>query len=130
LEALVHAGEGIVEAWPLAAAASGSPALRREVAGWRPKLAAGQTPAEILRTSAPFPETFTNLYSSGEISGSLDVTLKRLTRYYLDEGSRNIQMAARIGPGIAYALVALYIAWRVISFYMGYFQQVNDVMGG
>lgn len=130
LEALISAGENIVEAWPLAAAASGSPALRREVLSWRPALAAGQTPAEILRTSAPFPETFANLYSSGEISGSLDGTLNRLSKYYLDEGSRNIGMAARIGPAIAYALVALYIAWRVISFWLGYFQQVNDVIGG
>ena len=130
LEALINAGEGIVEAWPLAAAASGSPALRREVSSWRPALAAGRTPAEILQTSPPFPETFANLYSSGEISGSLDVTLKRLSKYYLDEGSRNIRMAARIGPGIAYGLVALYIAWRVISFWLGYFQQVNDVISG
>jgi len=130
LEALINAGENITEAWPMAAAASGSPALRREVANWPPRLAVGETPAEILASSRVFPDTFTHLYSSGEISGSLDVTLKRLTKYYLEEGSRNVRMAARVGPGLVYAVVALYIAWRVISFYLGYFQQLNNVMGG
>jgi len=35
LEALINAGVTILEAWPLAAAASGSPALMREVNAWR-----------------------------------------------------------------------------------------------
>jgi len=129
LEALIVAGESIIVAWPLAAEASGSPALQREVASWGGQFAIGRTPAEVLRESPRFPETFANLYASGEISGSLDVTLQRLARYYLDEGSRNIRMAARVGPGIVYGLIALYIAWKVISFWQGYFQQVNDVIG-
>jgi type IV pilus assembly protein PilC len=130
LEALINAGENIVTAWPLAAAASGSPAMQREVRSWLPQLEIGRTPAEILQTSASFPEMFANLYSSGEISGSLDVTLKRLSIYYLDSGSRNIRLAARVGPGIIYGLVMLYIAWRVISFWLGYFQNVSNVIDG
>ena len=32
-------------------------------------------------------------------------------------------------PQIVYfAAVAIYVAFRVIGFYMGYFQQINDVM--
>ena len=130
LEALINCGETILEAWPLAAAASGSPALVREVDSWRPQLARGRTPAEVLRDSRVFPEMFANLYSSGEISGSLDETLRRLHRYYADEGSRDLHSAARIFPGILYALVAAYIAWQVISFYTGYFNQIGNVMDG
>ena len=130
LEALINCGETILEAWPLAAAASGSPALVREVDSWRPQLVRGRTPAEVLRDSRVFPEMFANLYSSGEISGSLDETLRRLHRYYADEGSRDLHSAARIFPGILYALVAAYIAWQVISFYTGYFNQIGNVMDG
>lgn len=130
LEALINCGETILEAWPLAAAASGSPALVREVDSWRPQLARGRTPAEVLRDSGVFPEMFANLYTSGEISGSLDETLRRLHRYYADEGSRDLHSAARIFPGILYALVAAYIAWQVIHFYLGYFNQLNQVMDG
>src|SRR5260370_31379492 len=36
LEALINAGVTIIEAWDMAAAASGSPAIQRAVADWRP----------------------------------------------------------------------------------------------
>src|SRR5262249_37194969 len=49
LEALLNAGVNIIEAWELAANASGSPALRRTVHRWRPRLEAGETPAELLK---------------------------------------------------------------------------------
>lgn len=130
LEALINAGETIHEAWPLAAAASGSPALQREVAAWRPQLALGRTPAEVMRDSAVFPEMFANLYHSGEVSGSLDESLRRVSHYYADEGSRHLHTAARVWPGVLYAIVAGYIAWKVISFYSGYFNQINQVMDG
>ena len=51
LEALLSAGVTIIEAWELAATASGSPALRRTVLGWRPQVNGGQTPAEAVRAS-------------------------------------------------------------------------------
>jgi len=130
LEALINCGETILEAWPLAAAASGSPALVREVDSWRPQFALERTPAEALQSSHVFPEMFANLYTSGEISGSLDETLRRLHRYYADEGSRDLHSAARIFPGIIYGLVAGYIAWQVIKFWTGYFNQINQVIDG
>lgn len=130
LEAMVNAGESIIEAWPLAAAASGSPALEREIRSWRPQFVRGRTPAEVLRDSSAFPDMFSNLYTSGEVSGSIDVTLRRLHKYYADEGSRDLHSAARIFPGIIYGLVAAYIAWQVIQFWTGYFNQINQVVGG
>lgn len=130
LEALISAGETIHEAWPLAAGASGSPALQREVASWQPRLAAGSTPAELLQGANVFPEMFSNLYSTGEISGKLDETLTRLHRYYADEGSRHLHAAAKWAPSIVYGFIAAYIAWRVIQFWTGYFNQINQVMDG
>src|SRR5208337_2280457 len=78
LEALISAGVNIFEAWDVAATASGSPALRRAVAAWRPKVTAGQMPSEAVRQCRLFPETFANLYASGEISGKLDESLRNL----------------------------------------------------
>src|SRR5882724_1309561 len=82
LEALLGAGVTVIEAWELAAAASGSLALVRAVAAWRPRVVAGETPAEAVGASAQFPELFANLYRSGEISGQLDESLQRLHVYY------------------------------------------------
>ena len=65
LEALINSGVRIIEAWELAATASGSPALYRTVMSWKPELEAGRTPSEMVSQSRQFPEVFANLYHSG-----------------------------------------------------------------
>ncbi len=129
LEALLNAGVNIIAAWELAAKVSGSPALRRAVTAWKPDVLAGQTPSEALTASGVFPDLFDNQYHSGEISGKLDETLKRLRQYYQDEGTRKIQIVSQWVPRLIYLIVALFIAFKIVSFYSGYFQQVNQIMG-
>jgi len=127
LEALISAGVNIVQAWDLAATASGSPALRRTVENWKPQVEAGRTPAEIIRDCRIFPEMFANLYASGEVSGKLDETLRRLYAHYQEEGTRKLYAFAQWMPRLLYLLVAGIIAYKVVSFYLGYFQQINDM---
>ena len=129
LEALLSAGVTIVEAWELAATASGSPALRRTVLGWRPLVDGGQTPAEAVSASGRFPELFASQYATGEISGKLDDTLLRLRGYYQEEGSRKLQAFSRWTPRAIYFCVVLMIAYRIIAFYTGYFNMVRDAGG-
>jgi type II secretory pathway component PulF len=121
LEGLISAGVSIIEAWELAAAASGSPALRRTVFGWRPNVLAGQTPAEMVRTSGAFPDLFASLYNSGEVSGQLDETLRRLYRHYQEEGSRKLQAVAQWTPRLIYIGLLLGIAYYVVSFWTNYY---------
>ena len=130
LEALISAGVTIIEAWELAAAASGSPALRRTVLAWRPLVRGGQTPAEVVGASRQFPEIFSSQYSTGEISGQLDETLRRLRRYYQDEGSRKLQAVAQWTPRAIYLMVALMIGYYVIGFWAAYFKQISNIMSG
>lgn len=129
LEALISAGVTIIEAWELAASASGSPALRRIVLAWRPQLNSGKTPAEVVNASGKFPDLFVSQYSTGEISGKLDDTLRRLHAYYQDEGMRKIQAVASWVPRFIYLIVLLAVAYFIVQFYMGYFQQIRDVGG-
>lgn len=128
LEALISAGVTIIEAWDLAAAASGSPALHREVSRWKPDLLSGVTPAEVVRQSREFPETFASLYQTGEVTGSLDDTLRRLHGLYQAEGSRQLQAFAEWTPKLVYFAVALLVAWQVIRFWSGYFDQINKTI--
>ena len=130
LEALISAGVNIIEAWTLAANASGSPALRRIVTGWQPQFAARRTPAEILRDTPHFPDAFTNLYTTGEVSGRLDEALGSLRRYYSEEGARKLQTLAHLTPKVIYFIVLLAIAWFVIQFYLGYYNELNKIMDG
>jgi type IV pilus assembly protein PilC len=127
LEALLSAGVTIIEAWDLAAASSGSPALRRAVASWKSQVLAGRTPAEVVRERREFPEMFANLYASGEVSGKLEETLKRLYAHYQEEGTGKLHAFAQWLPRLIYGIVASVIAYKIITFYTGYFQQVNDM---
>jgi len=91
LEALLSAGVTIIEAWELAATACGSPSIRRTVMAWRPLVDGGQTPAEVVALRPDFPSLFANQYTSGEISGKLDDTLKAFAPVL--SGRRNSQTA-------------------------------------
>ena len=125
LEALLSAGVTIIQAWELAADACGSPALRRVVYSWRPNLDGGSTPAEMVSSSRRFPDLFAGQYNAGEISGSLEETLRRMSSYYHDEGSRKLRAFAQWTPRIVYLCVGLMIAYKIIHFYAGYFQDIQ-----
>ena len=129
LEALLNAGVNIIQAWELAAAACGSPALRRTVFGWRHPLEAGQTPAELLTASRKFPQMFASQYHTGEVSGKLDETLKLLHRFYQEEGSRKLHALVQWTPRAVYICIAFMIGYRVIHFWMNYFNQVSAAGG-
>ena len=124
LESLNSAGTSIVQSWELASAASGSPRLRRTVAGWRDEIRTGATPAELVNRTRYFPEMFSNLYSTGEHSGQLDDTLHRLQSYFQEEGFRKLRVFTRIMNGTIYGGMALLVAIYVIRFYMNYYGSI------
>lgn len=127
LEALLNAGVGIIAAWELAAASSGSPFLRRTVYSWKQDLESGSTPAELVYSSHAFPPPFVNLYQTGETTGQLDETLKKLHAMYREEGSRNLLLASKLYPKIAYGLIVAFVAWKIISFYLGLYGPGSDL---
>jgi type IV pilus assembly protein PilC len=128
LEALLNAGVLVIQAWELAAAASGSPALRRAVAAWKPRLEAGETPADLLRQTPVFPELFANLYRTGEVSGQLDETLRRLHELYQFEATRKLKAVAQWTPKLVYFAVLLGVAYKIVQFYAGYLGRINEVL--
>jgi type II secretory pathway component PulF len=129
LEALLGAGVSILQAWEMAATASGSPALRRTVIAWRGQVNAGATPAEVVTASHRFPELFSGQYASGEISGKLEETLGRLHQYYQEEGSRKMRAFAQWTPRGVYMLVALMIAFWVVRSWTAYFKMISNIGG-
>jgi type II secretory pathway component PulF len=130
LEALINAGVNIIQAWDLAGNASGSPALRRAVASMKPEVLAGRTPAEVIREHSQFPDLFANLYASGEVSGKLDETLHRLYAHYQEEGTYKLNAFAQWMPRLIYGLVAAMVAYNVIKFWTGYFNQISTITNG
>jgi type IV pilus assembly protein PilC len=129
LEALISAGVSIIEAWELAAKASGSVALQRTVQSWNPQLRAGKTPAELLESSSKFPELFTNQYAAGEVSGKLDETLERLRDYYQEDGGQKVQILAQWIPIGIYLMVLIGGGAFVIWFWVTYYDKLWKAVG-
>jgi len=127
LEALLNAGVLITNAWELAVAASGSPALARAVQGWKAEVEEGATPAELMKDSPEFPEMFASLYATGEISGQLDETLGRLHRHYQDEANTKMRLIADWTPKLIYYGVMLLIAWQIVSYYYHLYGPGSDL---
>jgi type IV pilus assembly protein PilC len=127
LEALINAGITIIEAWDIAAQASGSQRIERAVAEARPRLLAGETPAEVISAQRVYPELFTSSYRTGEVSGQLDETLRRLYRHYLESATTGFQRIATWTPKIIYFGGMIAIAYQIIKFYTGYFDQINQL---
>jgi len=130
LEALISAGVNIIQAWEIAANACGSPALRRAILAWKSQVEAGTTPADAVSNSRLFPEMFANYYRSGEISGKLDEALRRLHRYYHEEGSHKLQTFAEWTPRLIYGIIACIIGYEIVHFYTGYFNQISTITKG
>ncbi len=128
LEALLNAGVNIVESWDLAAAASGSPAIARAVARWRPRVVAGNFPGEEVRRSAEFPELFANLYQTGEASGQLDQELRHLESYYRESSARKMEQFLIVSSLAITLGIMLLVAVFIVRFYIGYFQRIQDLL--
>lgn len=128
LDALISAGVSIVKSWPMAVAASGSPRLKRDTSDWLAELDSGKTPAELVLGTRYFPEVFTNLYHTGEISGKLDESLRRLQAFYQEEGFRSLKLFMRILTGTIYGLVAALVGYTVIHFWINYYGNMMNSM--
>ena len=126
LEALLAAGTQMSSAWRLAAEASGSPVLEREVANYPERLEGGRSPGELLEQSRVFPDLFVSLYAGGESSGRLDENLERLRKHYQEEGFGKLRLFASWLPRLIYFGVILLVAHRILSFYQAYFNSVMD----
>jgi type II secretory pathway component PulF len=69
---------------------------------------------------------FSSLYNTGEQSGRLDDTLRRLEVYFEDEGFRKLRLFTRVMNGTIYGIVMLIVAYNVITFYVGRFDSMLD----
>ena len=127
LEALIGAGLNLVEAWEIGARASGSPSLRAAVADWPARLATGQTPAQLLRGNRLFPAKFSNLYATGEVTGTLQATLGQLHALYHEEGERKLSLFATLVPRLIYLVILLFLAYQILRSATRHYNQLEEI---
>jgi type II secretory pathway component PulF len=76
---------------------------------------------------------FANLYSTGEVSGKLDDSLRRLYSHYNEQGTRKLYAFAQWTPRLVYLLVAGIIACKIIQAWMGLYgphSELSNILNG
>jgi type IV pilus assembly protein PilC len=75
-----------------------------------------------------FPDYLIQFWATGEQSGRMDEMLDRLAAYYEDRWRRSLDQTVTWLPRIAYALVAMYMAYQIFSMYSSYFHQYDELL--
>jgi hypothetical protein len=129
LEALLSAGVTIIEAWELAAHGKRFAGPATDGAGWRPQVNGGQTPAEAVTASGKLSRDLCLPVCDWRNQREARRHPGRLHAYYQEEGSRKLHAFSRWTPRAIYFCIVLMIAYRIVHFYVGYFNMVKDAGG-
>ncbi|MCX5707915.1 MAG: type II secretion system F family protein [Candidatus Omnitrophica bacterium] len=84
----------------------------------------GQGLSQAFIRARVFPASMLGLIGSAEKSGSIVQTLNTIASYSEKENETSIAVLTRIIPVLVYLLIAGFIGLRVVSFYLGYFNQI------
>lgn len=83
---------------------------------------------EFLASDA-FPQAFARSYATAEEAGGLDKDLARWSTVFQEDAQRATKALAVAVPKVIYFLMLIFVAWKVISFYSGYYgalEQIGD----
>ena len=128
LEALLVAGVRVDLAWLHAGIAAGSRRLEPVAIAAAEAVQRGQGVAPVLAGRREIPHLFAEYYRTGEATGRLDASLQAVQRHFADTAATQLKIASVAYPALLFALVALWIAVRIVLFYAGYFRQLDEIM--
>lgn len=116
------------DALRLAGGASQSAMFRDAAESVAVKIEAGGGFAASLRVTGGFPQQFVHSMEIAEQSGTLDVELGRWATMESQLAAHAQDRAAEWIPRIFYILVVLFVAWRVIGMFSGYYRTLGGAM--
>ena len=90
------------------------------------KIQQNMTLDDSLKAQSFLPITDTNLIVTGEITGTLDEKLKQILEIYEEDIEMRLKLLEKFLPFIVYLFVALFVAWKVISFWIGYYEKLTQ----
>ena len=128
LESLLLAGAPVDVAWGGAGRASGSRRLGKAAERVSEAARRGEPPGNNLPREGVFPEEFVSFYQIGERTGHLDQNLRHLAAIHRERAADKLKAASFWYPKFLFAAVAIMVAYTVVSFYAGYFRQIEEIL--
>jgi len=124
----LDAGVNVIESLEAAGRASRSGLIRSLVSRAVPEVRRGeQVGTQLARSRTAIPDEVVQAFLVAEASGGLDQTLPALAQEYHKDAIKRIDVASEWIPRLLYTAILLYMAWRIIDFYRGYFGQLDSI---
>ncbi len=111
----------MTECMQLAGAASHSGLLQKAARDAARRITAGETVSGAMADVHGFPPVFVHGIATAEEMGGLDREMNRWAAVETIEAGDSIQRAAQWLPKVAYGIVVLYVAGRIIAMMNGYY---------
>lgn len=121
LSSSYSAGISIRPSLKFAAAACGNEYIKQRILKQICILEKGGRVTKVLQKSKVFPEMVIEMVNTGEETGKMEEMLSKVSSYCENKAEAAITILINTVPVILYFAVALYVAFKVISFYAGYF---------
>lgn len=128
LQCLYDSGVNVMQGWRMSVEACDNISVKRSLLKGLPVIEKGGQLREAFTASRMFSAKMLGLITAGERSGAIGSILDKIAVYFEKETEMVINTFLSVFPVIAYLGVAAYIAFKVISFYMGYFSQINSYL--
>ncbi|WAC19270.1 type II secretion system F family protein [Luteolibacter sp. SL250] len=74
-----------------------------------------------------FPSAFARSYETAEEAGGLDHDLARWAKYYQEDAVHRVEVAAATIPRVLYTLILIFVAWKIISFFLSYYNMLDHI---
>lgn len=87
------------------------------------------TLAQAVQGESILPNYVRNMIATGETSGKLDETLVKARDLLDHEAATSAKMLLSVLSTLLFLLAALFVAYKVVSFYSGYFNQIRSILG-
>lgn len=124
--ALYRAGVPLPKVVLLSADSCGNEYMRAKLYPAAKVLEGGAGITETLRSTGALSPIVIDMLSTGETTGNLDQMLNKMSDYYQDEAkTRSVQLGHFMGV-LAFLVVAIYIAYIVVTFYQSMGNNLNN----
>lgn len=74
-----------------------------------------------------FPDAFSRSYANGEEAGTLDKDMDVWSRVFQEDAVSAVRMASLMIPKVFYFMIMGFVAWKVVSFFSGYYSVLDSI---
>ncbi len=124
LKCLYDSGVNITISWQNAVDICTNDFIKQSLLRALPIIEQGGQISEAFDRAKVFPEKVIAMIVAAQESGSLDDILEKIAQYYESENEMVVGVLLVTIPLFFYVMVACYIGYRIISFYLGYFERL------